>query len=293
MHRCLIEDNRIENAFFGIYLAGRSAVRSAQSAARAAAPRTVRQRHPSLDARATSTSRTIEITGHRDGIYLEFTHDTRVTRQRERAQSPLRNALHVLRRLPLRAQHVPRQRRRRGRHVHERVTWSTIDSRTTGAAPRTACCSRKSATLTCAQRFVRNTTALVADGATRLVADSNDFVENGWAVRLLASTQDVVHRQQLRRQHVRRRDEQPRNRRHRSAGTTGTRIAATILNRDGARRRALPSRAAVLAPRRAQRADADPAPKRRRELLDVAERVLPSLTPEMLADPAPRMRRLQ
>ncbi len=51
------------------------------------------------------------VTGHRDGIYLEFVHDVRVAGNHSEAQSPLRPALHVLRRLPLRAQRVPRATR--------------------------------------------------------------------------------------------------------------------------------------------------------------------------------------
>jgi len=38
--------------------------------------------------------------------------------------------------------------------------------------------------------FYRNTTGLLADGANRLQADRNNFINNGWAVKLEASTQD-------------------------------------------------------------------------------------------------------
>ena len=37
-------------------------------------------------------------------------------------------------------------------------------------------------------RFVHNTTGLVADGAMRIVARDNRFAENGWAMKLMAST---------------------------------------------------------------------------------------------------------
>jgi nitrous oxidase accessory protein len=39
-------------------------------------------------------------------------------------------------------------------------------------------------------RFDRNTVGLVADGAVRIVARDNAFAGNGWAVRLMASTYD-------------------------------------------------------------------------------------------------------
>ena len=38
--------------------------------------------------------------------------------------------------------------------------------------------------------FYRNTTGLLADGANRIKAIRNDFIDNGWAVKLQASTQD-------------------------------------------------------------------------------------------------------
>jgi nitrous oxidase accessory protein len=40
-------------------------------------------------------------------------------------------------------------------------------------------------------RFARNTTGLVAEGADRLEARDNDFVDDGWAIRLSASTSDA------------------------------------------------------------------------------------------------------
>src|SRR5207342_3615963 len=40
--------------------------------------------------------------------------------------------------------------------------------------------------------FRHNTTALMADGATRLTAEGNTFVDNGWAVKLYSSTQDAT-----------------------------------------------------------------------------------------------------
>jgi nitrous oxidase accessory protein len=38
--------------------------------------------------------------------------------------------------------------------------------------------------------FYRNTTGLLADGANRIQAIGNDFTDNGWAVKLDASTQE-------------------------------------------------------------------------------------------------------
>src|SRR6185503_16975161 len=39
-------------------------------------------------------------------------------------------------------------------------------------------------------RFSHNTVGLVADGAVRIVAANNEFVGNGWALKLMSSTYD-------------------------------------------------------------------------------------------------------
>jgi nitrous oxidase accessory protein len=140
-------------------------------------------------------------------------------------------------------------------------------------------------------RFVRNTTALVADGATRLVADSNVFEENGWAVRLLASTQDASFTgnsfvantfdvsTNSRQSTTRFRENywdayRGYDLNHDGLGDVAfrpVRLFSLLVERNEPTLILL--RSAVVS------------------VLDVAERVLPSLTPEMLADPAPRMRR--
>src|SRR5688572_30753525 len=81
VRRCVIEDNRVENAFFGIYLAGSSGCRLA---------RNVLQGTGTTEDRSGNgihlwTVRDVDvlenrIEGHRDGVYLEFTHDARVAR---------------------------------------------------------------------------------------------------------------------------------------------------------------------------------------------------------------------
>ena len=80
VHRCRIEDNRISNAFFGIYLAGAIGCRVARNELRAAG----RTEDGSGNGIHLWNARDVEVTdnkisGHRDGIYLEFTHDARVT----------------------------------------------------------------------------------------------------------------------------------------------------------------------------------------------------------------------
>lgn len=80
VRRCRIEDNRIENAFFGIYLAGTTACHIARNELQGMR----RTEDASGNGIHLWTARDVDVvdnhvTGHRDGIYLEFVHDARVT----------------------------------------------------------------------------------------------------------------------------------------------------------------------------------------------------------------------
>jgi nitrous oxidase accessory protein len=141
--------------------------------------------------------------------------------------------------------------------------------------------------------FSRNTVALVADGANRLQASKNEFVDNGWAVRLEGSTDET------------------RFAANNFSGNTfdvstnSTRESATFsgnyrqdytgydLNRDGTGDVPFhPVRLFSMVV--AQNA---PSIILLRSpfvgLLDTAERVIPALTPELLVDASPSMRRVR
>jgi nitrous oxidase accessory protein len=144
-----------------------------------------------------------------------------------------------------------------------------------------------------ANRFVRNTTALVADGATRLVADSNTFEDNGWAVRLLASTQDASF---ARNSFIGNTFDVSTNSRQTTSAFRDNfwdAYRGYDLNRDGVGD--VPFRPVRLFSLLVERNEPTLILLRSPivAVLDVAERVLPSLTPEMLSDPTPRMRRPQ
>jgi nitrous oxidase accessory protein len=139
--------------------------------------------------------------------------------------------------------------------------------------------------------FARNTTALVADGANRIVATDNDFTGNGWALRLDASTVDG------------------RFERNNFSGNsfdvaTNSRSPSTTfsgnywddyrgydLDRDGTGD--VPHRPVRLFSVIAEHYPASLILMHSTfaSLLDVAERALPSLTPDLLTDPAPSMKR--
>src|SRR5262249_30824063 len=76
---CVIEHNRVNDAFFGIYLSDVTDCRIATNVVRASATRETEAGngiHLWTSRRTTIADN--EISGHRDGIYFEFVHDADV-----------------------------------------------------------------------------------------------------------------------------------------------------------------------------------------------------------------------
>ena len=295
VHRCRIEDNRISNAFFGIYLAGTIGCSVARNDLRAAA----RTEDRSGNGVHLWNARDIDvidnrIAGHRDGIYLEFTHDTRVTGNT--SEHNLRYGMHFMYSDGCRYEHNTFRENSSGVAVMYTRGVVMANNRFEGnwgsAAYGLLLKEIYDAHLT-SNRFARNTTALVADGATRLVAEDNLFEGNGWAVRLLASTQDASF---ARNSFIGNTFDVSTNSRQTTSSFRDNYWDAYRgydLNRDGVGD--VPFRPVRLFSLLVERNEPTLILLRSPVVgvLDVAERVLPSLTPEMLADPTPRMRRPQ
>ncbi len=194
--RCTVADNRFDDTFFAIYLtdvvdcavrrntiAGTPGIESGTGNAIHAWG----SRHLAIDGN--------RITGHRDGIYLEFTRHATV--RDNHSERNIRYGLHFMyadssdyeanvfrangsgvavmysRQVLMRGN---RFEENRGTTAHGLLLKDIADVRLTG------------------NRFASNTTALLADGADRLQVRDNQFVSNGWAVRVLASTSDADFR---------------------------------------------------------------------------------------------------
>ena len=120
VHGCSIDHNRVENGFFGIYLADVTDCRISANVIRGVATRETEAGNGIHLWRARRV--TIEdnyVSGQRDGIYFEFVHDTDV-RHNVSTQN-LRYGLHFMYSDGCRytGEHVPPQWVRRRRHVHE------------------------------------------------------------------------------------------------------------------------------------------------------------------------------
>jgi nitrous oxidase accessory protein len=294
-NNCVIEDNRMEDAFFGIYLARVDRCRIEHNQLRA------RKGTESSSGNGihlwTSNHVTIvgnEITGHRDGIYLEFVHESDV--RDNVSEGNLRYGMHFMYSDDCR--YVDNTFRRNGSGVAvmytKRVTM--IGNRfedNWGSASYGLLLKEILEPEMRGNRFARNSVGLLIDGVTRLNAEGNQFIENGWAVKLLASAQDGRF---TRNEFLRNSFDVATNSRETTSSFAGNYWDAYEgydLDRDGTGD--VPHHPVRLFSLLV--ADNEPMLIVLRSafvaLLDLAERVLPSITPEMLVDASPSMRRMR
>lgn len=290
---CRIEENRFERAFFGIYLAGSvdcaitDNVLNGIGGTEAVTGNGIHL----WTARGTEV-RGNRITGHRDGIYLEFAHGSRVSDNV--SERNIRYGLHFMYADDCRYERNRFRANQAGVAVMytKRVTMignefaDNHGPSSYGLLLKEIYDSRLDS-----NRFERNTTALLADGATRLRATGNLFADNGWAVKIMASTQDAGFASNV---FVRNTFDVATNSRGSSTTLTGNywdEYQGYDLDRDG--RGDVPHRPVRLFSLIVERHEPMMILLRSPmvALLDRAERILPSLTPGALADDAPLMRR--
>jgi nitrous oxidase accessory protein len=189
---CVIEKNRIENAFFGIYMGRVSDCRVAGNVivSNAASETTAGNGiHLWTVDRVEITDNYIR--GHRDGIYFEFTSSAIV--RRNSSVRNLRYGLHFMysdncsyvenvfaSNLAGVAVMYSKSVRMEGNRFAD--SW--------GGASYGLLLKEIYDPVIVGNTFFRNTVGIVADGAVRIQAADNTFERNGWGVRLLASTYD-------------------------------------------------------------------------------------------------------
>jgi nitrous oxidase accessory protein len=189
---CTIAGNRIERTFFGIYLAAvndcwiTNNVISGAGTTEAAAGNGIHL--------WTSNRIHIEgnhISGQRDGIYFEFVRESEV--RGNTSEHNLRYGLHFMYSDDCR--YVGNIFRANSAGVAvmmtKRVTME--DNRfesNWGSASYGLLLKEVYDVRLERNHFVRNTVGLLADGANRIHAEHNEFRRNGWALKLLASTDE-------------------------------------------------------------------------------------------------------
>ena len=189
-HGCVIERNRIERAFFGIYLAGVTSCRVANNEITGAG---------GTEAGSgngihlwTSNHITIEgnhITRQRDGIYFEFVHESQI--RDNISEHNLRYGLHFMYSDDCTYERNTFRANGAGVAVMytKRVTMRGNQFVSNWGSASYGLLLKEVYDVTLASNtFHRNTTGLLADGANRIDAEHNAFEGNGWAVKLMAST---------------------------------------------------------------------------------------------------------
>ena len=290
---CAIEDNRIDDAFFGIYLAEARKCRVARNVLRASGATEAESGNgihlwSSRDVAIDSNI----VVGHRDGIYFEFVHDTRITGNL--SERNLRYGLHFM--YSDACTYVGNTFRQNGSGVAVMFTkrvemYGNRFEQNRGPAAYGLLLKEIADSRLDHNVFAGNTTGLLADGANRLVASGNAFLDNGWAVKLDASTLDGRF---TGNDFIGNTFDVATNSREHSTSFVGNywdSYRGYDLDGDGVGD--VPFRPVRLFSLVVQ--EHQPAIALLRSgfvgLLDAAERVIPSLTPEALADAKPRMRR--
>jgi len=292
--RCRLENNTIANAFFGIYLARTSGcvVRGNVLTGRSA-----RSEGDAGNGIHLWTAQDVEIsdnriTGHRDGIYLEFAN--RVRALRNVSERNLRYGLHFMFSDDCAYEGNTFHANQAGVAVMYTKRVIMTDNRfegNWGAAAYGLLLKEIYDSQITGNLFARNSTALLADGATRLQARDNQFTDNGWAVKLISSTEDAQFTGNVFAGNSF--DVATNGRRSNNVlrGNYWDAYEGYDLDRDGIGD--VPHRPVRLFSLLVERSEPTMIMLRSPliALLDRAERLLPSLTPETVMDSAPLMRR--
>ena len=193
VRNCVIEDNRIERAFFGIYLAKSVGCRVLRNEIRGAArDETSSGNGIHLWSARDALIADNRVSGQRDGIYFEFVTHTVV--RGNTSERNLRYGLHFM--YSDDCQYLGNTFRSNHAGVavmyshRVRMAGNRFESNWGDAAYGLLLKEIDDSRVE-DNEFVRNTVGLSADGANRLIAAHNTFRSNGWAVRLVSSTDDA------------------------------------------------------------------------------------------------------
>ena len=291
---CTIEANRFEDTFFGIYLAeveGCTVIDNVLVGADERESRSGNGIHLWYS-RDITVARN-EVRRHRDGIYFEFVEDSVVEDNLSEANQ--RYGLHFM--FSDRCRYLRNTFRANGAGVavmyteHVEMRANVFEDNWGPAAFGLLLKEIDDAEIV-DNRFLRNTVGLFAESTDRVEIANNDFVGNGWAVRVLAS---ASANRFTGNNFIGNSFDVGTNSRRSSSTFTGNywdHYRGYDLDRDGTGD--VPFRPVRLFALIVE--DHEPALLLLRslfvDLLDLAERIAPSITPETFADASPAMRRI-
>ncbi|MEZ4703302.1 MAG: nitrous oxide reductase family maturation protein NosD [Rhodothermales bacterium] len=289
--RCVIEDNRFEDTFFALYLARTSHCilrNNVMQGAKATESRSGNGIHLWYSRYVTIAGN--RISGHRDGIYLEFVEDSEVTDNHSTAN--LRYGLHFM----FSDRCVYRRNDLLGNDAGVAVMYTKnvemTDNRfedNWGSASYGLLLKDITDSVIRGNTFRRNTIGIYAEGSDRMDVRHNTFEGNGWALKLMANAID--NRIEENNFVANTFDVATNSRQTNStfAGNYWDKYRGYDLNRDGVGD--VPFRPVRLFSLMVEANEPSIILLRSFfiDLLDAAERVLPSLTPETLVDNRPAL----
>jgi nitrous oxidase accessory protein len=289
---CLIEGNRFENTLFGVYLqrARHCIVRRNTLIGLAGSQTVTGNGLHSWNGRDILFEDNV-VRGHRDGIYFEFTVGS-VARRNVSEQSH-RYGLHFMFSDSCRYEGNTFRDNESGVAVmyakHVAITDNRFE-RSRGSASYGLLLKEISDSKVQRNQFIENSVGLHMEGANRNDVADNDFVRNGWAVRVLADAQDNQLHGNAFQGNVFDVGTNSRSNYSTFRNNWWDRYRGYDLNHDGVGD--VPHAPVRLFALLVQQSPSALVLVRSLlvDVLDVAERVVPTLTPETLRDGAPLMR---
>jgi nitrous oxidase accessory protein len=293
VRNCLVENNRLFDTFFGIY-----AARSSDCIIRGNRVEGHARRQTEAGNAIhlfSSTGFTVtgnRLSGHRDGIYLEFSPHTVIADNESRGN--LRYGLHFMFSDSCEYRRNVFQRNTSGVAVmysHRVVMIGNRFEDSWGAASYGLLLKEIKDSRIEGNWLVGNTVGIFAESADRMVVTDNQFIRNGWALRLMADATDGLFRHN---RFVANTFDVATNSQSSSpntfAGNYWDGYQGYDLDRDGVGD--VPYRPVRLASVLVERNEPMLILLRSffLDLLEVAERVVPVLTPDALVDRRPLMR---
>ncbi len=293
-HQCRISGNRFEDTFFAIYLAKSSGCLiegNTLVGEKASESRSGNGIHLWYSRHTTIIGNTIR--GHRDGIYLEFVEDSEVADNT--SEHNLRYGLHFM--FSDRCAYRNNVIRENDAGVavmytrHVEMTGNQFDSNWGSAAYGLLLKDITDSNIR-DNVFRNNTIGIHAEGSDRMQVVGNDFIGNGWAIKIMAN---AMENEFAKNNFVANTFDVATNSRHsysRFAGNYWDKYQGYDLNRDGIGD--VPFRPVRLFSLLVEQNEPVVILLNSFfiELLDAAERVLPALTPDALIDEYPAMEEL-
>jgi nitrous oxidase accessory protein len=189
---CVIEDNRLRDNYFGIYVARSSGCRIRGNVIEASGTRESASGNGiHLWSSSDALIEDNRIRGHRDGIYLE--HVKGATMRGNVSEDNLRYGLHFM--FSSDNSYIGNTFRRNGAGVAVMYSKNVVIEANTfeqnwGPTAYGLLLKEISDSRIEGNRFERNTVALSSEGSQRVLVTRNRFVRNGWAARVMANSQE-------------------------------------------------------------------------------------------------------